>query len=387
MKLLNFGCKRSDFIISPSNYKELKRDNANIQWFVMCRFYEPDQKPFVFKKKVFKTLSLKDKKASIPIILEEMEIALDRRDFNPRTKMYMFSKEGLHRDLYFIEALKQVLALKEITLGYRKSTESYIRKVEKSTIALKLDFLKIAQVELQHIKKILTDAAVSNSDFNKMKKNLSALFSDLVDENCIKVNPCTGLKSKPHVVEIKKIFSDEQLKEVWEYILENKPLFANYFQVFLMSGSRNSELLGVQGKHVNLERREFSVLVKKGSLYHRETRPIYISALPYWEAQLKLCKSEEQYLFGKNFLPNDNSKDRDSVYSYWRENIMKRFGTEVTIYSLKHYFLDKLDEANYNAGFAAGHRNKEITALYTVGKKKRELEYLKQMNVVLPTVD
>ncbi|MCW3161128.1 hypothetical protein [Chryseobacterium oryctis] len=33
MKNLNFGCKRSDFLVT----------NSNDDWFIQCRFYEPDR--------------------------------------------------------------------------------------------------------------------------------------------------------------------------------------------------------------------------------------------------------------------------------------------------------------------------------------------------------
>ena len=387
MKILNFGCRRSEFIVTPSNYKEIKRDSKRLEWSVLCRFYEEGEKTFIFKKRVFKNLSLADKKRSIPIILEEMRSALDDRDYNPRTKSYMFAKEGIHKDLYFIDALTETLKLKVISDGYRSSIESYIRKVHSSAVKLKLDYLKIQYVELSHIKKILTDCTKSNYDYNKTKKNLSTLFSDLVDEGCIKVNPCTNLKSRAHVPEIKRIFTDQELVSVFNHIKESKPNFVNYFQIFLMSGSRNTELLQLQKKHVNLENQEFMILVKKGSTYRWEARPIYTKALQFWEDQLNKCSFNED-LFGRNFLPEKRAspKLKDSVYLYWKRNIMKPLNIDVTIYSLKHYFLDKLDEANQSAGSAAGHSNKEITAIYTVGKKKRELEYLKSIDVSNPTL-
>ena len=313
-------------------------------------------------------------------------MALDRLDFNPRTKQYMFAKDGINPDMYFVKALEETLKLKDATAGYKACTETYLRKTQKAAVKLKLDFLKIRDVELHHIKKIISLGSVSNRDFNGMKKHLSTLFTDLVDENCLKINPCTGIKSKNHTVAIKKIFTDQELKDVFEYIELFKPLFVNYFQIFLMSGSRNSELLGLQKKHVDLENREFKILLKKGSLNHWETRPIYDAVFPFWEKQLALCKSDDDYLFGAKFLPNEKFKQRNSVYLYWRTNIMKPLGLDITIYSLKHYFLDKLDEANYNAGFAAGHRTRDITAIYTVGKKKRELEYLKNIDIKNPSL-
>lgn len=116
-------------------------------------------------------------------------------------------------------------------------------------------------------------------------------------------------------------------------------------------------------------------------MYRYEQRPIYPNALKYWESQLSKCKSDDDYLFGANFLPNKDFKLRDSVYKWWKTNIMTPLNIDITIYALKHYFLDRLDEANKNASLSAGHRNREITALYTVGKKKREMEYLKEIEI------
>ncbi len=48
MKNLNFGCRRSDFLVT----------NSKVDWFIQCRFYEPDrEKPFTYRRRLnrFKT--------------------------------------------------------------------------------------------------------------------------------------------------------------------------------------------------------------------------------------------------------------------------------------------------------------------------------------------
>lgn len=382
MKLLNFGCRRSDYIIHPANYREIKKDNPKLEWYVMCRFYEPDQKPFIFKKKIFKSLTLPEKKAAVKTLLEMMEEYL-LRDYNPRTKMFMFEKDGLHKDMSFLDALDLVLVDRPVSGDYRKSVETYLRKVRKSAIKLKLDYLKIKDVELPHVKKILQDCAVTNCDFNKMKKGISPLFADLVDEGCLKVNPCTGIKAKPHVTAIKKIFTPEEFNDVLDHLKTHRPDFVNYLICFTMSGCRTPEILNIQKKDVDLQNREFIITLKKGNQYKREKRVIFPDAMEYWQKQIDLCSDDDDYLFGAHFRPSKTPKLPNSVYYFWRQNVMKALNTDITIYSLKHFFLDLLDDANYNAGITAGHRNREITALYTVGKKKRELEHLKKIDISL----
>lgn len=62
---------------------------------------------------------------------------------------------------------------------------------------------------------------------------LSSLFTDLVDESCVKVNPCTGIKSWKHIVEKKEIFTDKELQKITERVLKDVPYFYNFFNIFI----------------------------------------------------------------------------------------------------------------------------------------------------------
>ncbi|MGI9582971.1 hypothetical protein ACR1PO_17375 [Chryseobacterium sp. RRHN12] len=55
----------------------------------------------------------------------------------------------------------------------------------------------------------------------------------------------------------------------------------SYFTIFIsMSGCRVPEMIGLKAKDVNLEKHEYTILLKKGDLYVREKRAIVPSTVP-----------------------------------------------------------------------------------------------------------
>ncbi|MCD1117246.1 hypothetical protein [Chryseobacterium turcicum] len=63
MKNLNFGCKRSDFLTTSSNN----------DWFIQCRFYEPDRKkPFTHLRRLNRFKDEKERKHIEKSLLKQM---------------------------------------------------------------------------------------------------------------------------------------------------------------------------------------------------------------------------------------------------------------------------------------------------------------------------
>jgi hypothetical protein len=75
MKNLNFGCKRSDFLVT----------NSNDDWFIQCRFYESDrEKPFTYRRRLNRFKTEKERKQIEKLLLRQMTKLLDEKDYNPR---------------------------------------------------------------------------------------------------------------------------------------------------------------------------------------------------------------------------------------------------------------------------------------------------------------
>lgn len=372
MKLLNFGCKRSDF--STGNVR------GNI--FVQCRFYEEGrEKPYTYRRYAGAFTLESDRKTMMKILQKEMQTLLDEKDYNPRTKQFMFSEGELNPYLSMKDALWKTLERKEVTPEHRKNVETHLKRFFEILPKLGLDYLKIKDVELLHVKKALEHLNLTNYGFNKAKIHLSSLFTDLVDEGCLKVNPCTGIKSKKHIKKEKELFSDDELAIIADHIKSEVPHFENFFYCFFYSGCRIPEMLGLQRKDIDLDRLEFTITLKKGGYYIREKRAIIKNAIPYWESQLETALFEDDYIFSYFYQPERKEMHRDLVYKFWTKHIMKPTGIPKTIYTLKHTFLDKVEEANYSAQIAAGHRRDTTTAIYTIGREKRRLQAQKMIEL------
>ncbi|AYZ11932.1 hypothetical protein EGY05_08330 [Chryseobacterium arthrosphaerae] len=125
-----------------------------------------------------------------------MTTLLDEKDYNPRTKQFMFMEEELNPNLSLTEALEKALERKTYTPEHVKVVESALNRFKLNMNKLELDFLKIKDVELIHIKKVLEACSLSNYSYNQDKKMLSSLFTDLVDESCLRVIPVPELSRK-----------------------------------------------------------------------------------------------------------------------------------------------------------------------------------------------
>ncbi|AYZ11933.1 hypothetical protein EGY05_08335 [Chryseobacterium arthrosphaerae] len=75
------------------------------------------------------------------------------------------------------------------------------------------------------------------------------------------------------------MFTDKELERITERVLKDVPLFYNFYQIFYMSGCRVPEMIGLKAKDVNLEKQEYTILLKKGDLYVREKE---LSFLMQW---------------------------------------------------------------------------------------------------------
>ncbi|NAW50375.1 tyrosine-type recombinase/integrase, partial [Elizabethkingia argentiflava] len=173
---------------------------------------------------------------------------------------------------------------------------------------------------------------------------------------------------------------DEKYQIVHDYIQENYPDFFRYFKIFFLSGARTSELFRLQKKDVNLVAQEYKVTIQKGREYIETIKIILPQAVPYWREILDMCKSQKDYLFSKGLKPGDKPIQPYQITKRWHRlikssnKIKDKDGKIIKVtedfYSLKHLFLDKLDQASDEeinlAKIAASHRTDSITKVYTV---------------------
>jgi integrase len=157
-----------------------------------------------------------------------------------------------------------------------------------------------------------------------------------------------------------------------------------YLWILKFSGSRIIELLRIKKEHIDLGKREFTVLVKKGRSERHEQRAILKLPFTCWEELYNQAKPDE-YIFGEGLVPQMRNKPirREQITRRWKRHLKNKHGVIADVYSLKHSFLEKLAKQYgiERAQRAAGHSTPVVTMNhYAIGEKQRQLDYLKEVD-------
>ncbi|WP_027384947.1 tyrosine-type recombinase/integrase [Epilithonimonas caeni] len=404
MKNLKNGCSRTEVFISPKNYKELRsKEDLKKKWFVQCIFYDPlfeskYPKGFQYRMKVNVFDNIIERKKAVEATKEEMIKGLDFHNFNPISKQYMVSEsEELRPDLFLYEALTISQNTISASPHHLKQIRCAVNRMQKFIEVLRYDFIFIKDIKIWHIKNLLEKMKLTPSVYNKFRHYLMTLFRELIQYGCIDHNPVRDITKKIEATKIRKVLTKKNVNIILKYLQGNHYEFYRYTQIFFLSGARSAELLRVQRKHVDLENQEYVVLIKKGRQYIWETKVIIPEALPLWTEILNECIYEDDYVFAVFQCPGLEPVKPTTITRKWsrivknNKNILDENGKPIEVtedfYSLKHLFLDILDELSDKvpvidinlAQGAANHKSNRTTGIYAVGRKNRANEYLKNV--------
>lgn len=408
LKELNIGCSRTEVFISPKNYKTLKAKSTMPKyWFVECRFFDPtftEQYPtgFQFRKK-FSGLDLPSMKYTAEVYKEEMESQLDTLNYNPITKEYMSDGScDLYPGLLFIDALEKThkkLKLVYKTEHHSKQVQWCINRIKKVQYQARVDTLRISEIRTHHVKNLLDKMNLTDSVYNKFRTYLMSLFKELSQYGCVDSNYIRDISKREENTKIRRILNNDKFDIVFKYLQENNPEFFRYASIFFYSGARSSELMRLKRSEVDFENREFRVLVMKGRKQSWETKAIVPAAVPFWKHLLEESLYDDEFLFSHFQCPGETKISGRAITQKWNrllkksDKILDQDGNPISVtedfYSLKHLFLDKLDQLSNNAPIldinlaqgAASHKSNRTTGIYTVGRKSRAVEQLKKLNL------
>lgn len=386
------GCSYSDPFIFPNLKKLSAKDAMTKEWYIGCKFFDPtqiDKYPdgYFWRRKGFASFKdFKERSGAAELAMEEMLMSLEG-GYNPIIKKFFTDDDNeFSGNLFFLEALELAFEDHKVNIShhYAKCIKSDLRTIRATTMQLGFDLIRIKDIELRHVKRILDKSNLSANSYNSYRKHLSSLFKILCANSCLVQNPCENIPKKQHVKREREILGKKEFIKVYSYLKKHRPGYANYCKIFHMSGCRSTELLAVKKSDVNLEKQEFTILVKKRKIYTKEVRPIVKMAIPFWTNQIEQCKSANDYLFGVAFEPEHRDKpiDMGTPGKYWTKYVQKQFNTSVTFYALKHMFLTMI-ETSYGIKAAqtmAGHLNSKTTEIYTLFKKRNEIEELKKLD-------
>lgn len=384
---IRYGAYRYSYpTVKPANWDKIKQIKED--WYIQYYFYTPDGKTHykVVKGGINRFKTIKERQEYTKELLENI-VTLLKSGYNPLTRTIIEEEESseITTNTHFIDAF--FLAHKTIngTEKHKKEILYIIRRIEKVATGIDYMYLPIGSLKRSHIKDLLERMELSDDMYNRVRNYLSVLISELLEYDVIEYNFIRDIKKKKTVSKIREVLSDKDFVLAKNHLADHYPDFYRYMMIFFSSGSRSSELLNMKVSDVDLKNMEYRILVKKGNKYFETTKVIIKSALPYWQKQLNGARADD-YVFSRGLIPGVDAIQPYQITKRWYRLVKKPLGITADFYSLKHKFLDLLDEAYQGtdniAKWHAAHTSDAMTnKVYLQTKKKRANEALKNLDI------
>ena len=323
------------------------------------------------------------------LLIEDELRSLTEDGYNPIIKTSLLSIDaqcGISSNTPFINALREASKKLSVAATTLSDIRSVLKGVEKSSTQLRIVSLPISTIRRKHIKAILENMPKNNPNFsahrfNKYRAYLIMLFKELVELEAIEVNPVREISKQKTTTKFRRTLTLQERDKVNEHLKNKTYTFWRFLQIFFHSGGRETELMRLQGKHVDITRQRYVVLIKKGRQYREVERTIKDVALPLWKELIERCSAED-YLFSVGLEPGTKQIRTDQITRRWRTHVKKPLGIEADFYSLKHLNTDET-AALLGIQDAAAQNSHTTTAItlqhYAIGEKERQHNRLKQV--------
>ena len=395
------GCWIGKMSVYPKNWKttaaSLKKD-----WYIFYRFHDPLYVGRYPKGKLCRVANMNEFKSLTRRQQETAEIMraekkmLVEEGFNPITSLFKLEEVPAQGDLHpgvpwpqaFTMAFDKLTCCKQMKSDI-KSAKGYIIQ---AISALQMSALPIGQVSKKHVNWIMDHLAVhkprnkykkvawSDAMYNKYRAYMIMLFKKIEAYEAIPANPALKIETKIRMKPVRQTLTDEQLTEVSNFLQKEHYRLYIFLGCFYTSGSREVELLALQGKDVDLKTRYFTRVIKKGSQLKQEPTIITTGALPYWQEAMRECQPDD-YVFARRLKPGPQciAQSQNPIGRYWNRHVKKKLKITADAYGLKHLFatkgitvvMEELKQARQLAAQHAGHTTSAMmNKVYDVNKNR-----------------
>jgi len=366
-------------------YTQPKLSQAERGWYIHFRY---DGKQYRFTESINKIKDLKERAYEYEklriVILERL-----KSGWNPSINIILEQQSSYN----LIEGIDLALKKKQSLVNFRSYQEyrGSIRKIKVCILDLKIDHLKINELEKLHVRAILNKAAdkysLTANSYNTLINHFKSVLSTLIDDDIISINPVIGLKKRKHIkAEAHVPASFLNIEKIKKELKEN---YSNFY-VFAMSifhtGIRPEELLRVRLSMVDLELFEIRLtndITKNGK---PRTVPINNYLLPFFVAMNFSDLPKDYFLFGsdkekfkhnknanRDYIPAPSKIRREYASILWREVVKDKLGINMTLYALKKHGANAKILAGVSIGALKdlfGHSSELTTAIYITKLKE-----------------
>jgi integrase len=311
--------------------------------------------------------------------LRQAVLELLKDGYNPYEEVVEDKQYRIADALYFaVETKKNDVKLRTYDRykGTVRVLEKWLKKNGYANYDLKKANRKLLSEFLRHISQ-----KSSNRTRNNYRGDLSALFSVLMQEDYISDNPAAKIKNLPTTEKRDPTYSDEQVKEILEYLEKNDILMHLFILMVSYMFWRPIELTRIQVKDINLKERLISEQTKTKGL---KTKLIPQVLFPYLEEYL-IGANPEDYLFTPTGPGTWETKNKRFYFTRRYAAIKKELGLDshYTIYSFRHTMITKLYK-NILSEVGSEEKAKQIVGRIT-GHTSKALEfYLHYIDASLP---
>lgn len=424
-QLLN-GCYRTEIKVTPANWNTKKVATKNwqeVEWVIWYRFYDPSlpPKPPIRIRGMNHLNNLEDRQKQTKELLDIEHNLIDTLGYNPHTKSYMVippneedEKGFIEPDTPFLLAFEKALESKKMDPESKKDIKNKIPHIQLAASKIKinsnltLESLDIGKVRRKHIRRLLDKIGEAKGEkwtansFNRYRTDMKIVFNELNELEAMDVNPIDGIARRKTIKQERETLTKKQRKEVNNLLYNKYYTFWRLLHIFFDAGCRETEIVAVEREHVDIEKQQFKVLIKKDGDYRWEWKAISNQVLVLWKELIAECDeikdkggvNEKLFVFSVGLKPmwRDRAIRADQITHRWYRLVKKNKDINVTadFYSLKHLSLtegiDKIVEqaikhAEEQAAKKAGHRSTSmVKKVYDINSKRRNLKLMKKTN-------
>jgi integrase len=286
--------------------------------------------------------------------------------------------------------------------------------------SLQLGFanLPVSEIKMRHVRLILDQCATirsridpetgdtistkewSNHKFNRYRSYLMMLFKVMKGVQAIEQNPCNDIDVKKKTKKKRQTLTKKEEKIVDAKLRELAYLSRNsrtreeayslwrIIHIFHASGGRETEIMELKRRHVDLESQTFVRLIKKGPAYEEIDGTIKDIVVDLWREIINEPRKDgivdpEDYLFSEGLRPGLLPIGFRQLGRRWKRWVKKQLDITADFYSLKHSNTGKT-AAIAGDQAAADHNGQKSTAMviqfYDTDRAARKHEELKKVN-------
>lgn len=397
MAQLPNNCRRSKYGITPKDWQDGGSKLLGETWRVRWRFYDDNTgKTKEIKEEDFNRFgTVGERRSSVATYIESQEALLYDNGWNPIERTYtkpLVKTETGDITKYTPVAEAYEFARKKLKViddTMTREVQPQMRSIKAAIIKLGYQDVSIWDFTLKNVFLVAEQAAITSKGaysadkYNRIRKVLDWLYKILIKLEVAQANYARSLdRQKAAPLPPKKEMPAGERKIVNDHLLKTSRRFWLFIRIFWHVGSRATELLRVQRKHVDFGKGIVTCLTLKGAQYEYVEHPMVDASREFW---IEACAGAgpDDYIFsfdGLNIGPKPATKN--AIKLRW-ERLEDATGIKGGMYRLKHTHTTAVKKKIGTAGAALLNAESEemIKQVYDLDHEKDEMDAIRKVHV------